>query len=151
MSFPAEKLSSLRQLIHSKINDLGVQDKIKECIDTGDSERGGASEEHLLSRLRDKGVIDDILASLKLSKDVTDEAIDSVDDCTCEQEKLGGTGERFIRVICNVLTNSICISEAKQKVCVFTSNGWKGICGALARVRDDTRVYPCNVYSACSL
>ena len=151
MSFPAEKLSSLRQLIHSKINDLGVQDKIKECIDTGDSERGGASEEHLLSRLRDKGVIDDILASLKLSKDVTDEAIDSVDDCTCEQEKLGGTGERFIRVICNVLTNSICISEAKQKVCVFTSNGRKGICGALARVRDDTRVYPCSVYSACSL
>ena len=103
MSFPAEKLSSLRQLIHSKINDLGVQDKIKECIDTGDSERAGASEEHLLSQLRDKGVIDDILASLRLSRDVTDKtsrAVDSVDQCTCEQEKVGSGGERFIRVIC---------------------------------------------------
>ena len=104
MSFPAEKLSSLRQLIHSKINDLGVQDKIKECIDTGDNEQGRASEEHLLSQLRDKGVIDDILASLKLSRDVTDKtsgAVDSVDqctNCTCEQERAGSGGERFIRV-----------------------------------------------------
>ena len=103
MSFPAEKLSSLRQLIHSKINDLEVQDKIKQCIDAEDSERGGANEEHLLSQLRDKGVIDDILASLRLSRDVTDKAsgaIDSVDECTCEQGKVDGGGERFIRVIC---------------------------------------------------
>ena len=101
MSFPAEKLSSLRQLIHSKVNDLGVQDKIKECIDTGDNERGGEDEEHLLSQLREKGVIDDILASLKLSRDVTDKtsgAVESVDQCTCEQEKAGSRGERFIRV-----------------------------------------------------
>lgn len=104
MSFPAEKLSSLRQLIHSKINDLGVQDKIKECIDTGDSERGGANEEHLLSQLRDKGVIDDILASLKLSRDVTDktsEAVDS-DQCTCEQEKAGSGSERYIRMFTSI-------------------------------------------------
>ena len=100
MSFPAEKLSSLRQLIHSRINDLGVQDKIKECIDGEDGERGGADEEHLLSQLRDKGVIDDILASLKLSRDVADKTsgVDSVDECTCEQEKVGG-GERFISII----------------------------------------------------
>ena len=99
MSFPAEKLSSLRQVIHSKINDLGVQDRIKECIDTGDE----ASEEHLLSQLRDKGVIDDILASLKLSRDVTDKTtgvVDSVDECTCEQENVGVGGERSIRVTC---------------------------------------------------
>lgn len=98
MSFPAEKLSSLRQLIHSRINDLDVQDKIKECIDAEDSE--GANEEQLLSQLRDKGVIDDILASLKLSKDVAEQTrVSSVDDFTCEQEKVG-EGERFIRITC---------------------------------------------------
>jgi len=96
MSFPAEKLSSLRQLIHSRINDLGVQDKIKECIDAEDSE--GANEEQLLSQLRERGVIDDILASLKLSKDVAEQTsrVSLVDESNCEQEIVGG--ECFIRI-----------------------------------------------------
>ena len=108
MSFPSERLSSLRQLIHSKINDLGVQDRIKECIEAGDDGRGGANEEHLLSQLRDKGVIDDIMASLKLSRGVADKTneVDPVNECTCEQELVGG-GERFIRKFYSKLYSSV--------------------------------------------
>lgn len=136
MSFPAEKLSSLRQLIHSKINDLGVQDRIKECIEAGDDGGGGANEEHLLSQLRDKGVIDDIMASLKLNRDVADKTsgADPVDECTCEQENVSG-GECFIREIHSVyISLLLCNSETKQAVCIHTSNGREGISGASAGI-----------------
>lgn len=150
MSFPVEKLSSLRQLIHSKIHDLGVQDKIKECIDDGDSERGGGNEERLLSQLRDKGVIDDILTSLKLSSEVNDKTniIESIDECTCEQERVVG-GERFIRVNC--LISSLYDSEKEQAVLILKSNGRKGISGTSSRNRDDTRMYSHNVYITYTL
>jgi len=99
MSFPAEKLSSLRQQIHVRINELGVQDKIKECIEAGTSELGGTDEEHLLSQLREKGVIDQIMASLNLSSDTVDKSSRDCppDECTCELQT--GVGcERSIRV-----------------------------------------------------
>jgi len=98
MSFPAEKLSSLRQQIHVRINELGVQDKIKECIEVGTSEFGGTDEERLLSQLREKGVIDQIMASLNLNSDTVDKTSRySQDECTCELQTRVGC-ERFIRV-----------------------------------------------------
>jgi len=101
MSFPSEKLSSLRQQIHVRINELGVQDKIKECIEAGtsDGELGGTDEEHLLSKLREKGVIDQIMASLNLSSDTVDKTTAEIspDECSCEHQ-IGVRCERSIRV-----------------------------------------------------
>ena len=65
MSLPAEKLAELRQLIHDHIAELGLQDEIRSCIST---QKGRVDEQSLMRALEEKGIVDQVMQSLNLSK-----------------------------------------------------------------------------------
>lgn len=65
MTLPAEKLAELRQLIHNHIATLDLQDEIRGCIST---QKGKVDEQSLMRALEEKGIVDQVMQSLNLSK-----------------------------------------------------------------------------------
>ena len=65
MTLPAEKLAELRQLIHDHIATLDLQDEIKSCIST---QKGRVDEQSLMRALEERGIVDQVMESLSLSK-----------------------------------------------------------------------------------
>lgn len=66
MSLPPEKLSELRQLIHGRVSQLGVQEQIRSCL--AETQEGGreVDEGALLRALEERGLIDQVMQSLHL-------------------------------------------------------------------------------------
>ena len=69
MDLPNERVSELRQLIHAHVSSQGVQEQIRDCISelagqNGDSKQ--LDETKLLHLLEEKGLIDRVMAELKL-------------------------------------------------------------------------------------
>ena len=70
MELPSEKVAELRQLIHSRVSQLGIRDEIRGCVDSlGRDGAGGRTldEEVLMSALEERGVVDHVMQSLNLS------------------------------------------------------------------------------------
>lgn len=67
MSLPPEKLSELRQLIHSRVSQLGVQEQIRGFLAESQEGGRGADEETLLRALEERGMVDQVLQSLHLN------------------------------------------------------------------------------------
>ena len=70
MSLPPEKVSELRQVIHAHLNQLDIHGQIKNIVD--ESMRNNSvnkseneNEMNMLQILKEKGVVDDILGTLK--------------------------------------------------------------------------------------
>lgn len=66
MSLPPEKLSELRQLIHGRVSQLGVQEQIRSCL--AETQEGGreVDEGALLRALEERGLVDQVMQSLHL-------------------------------------------------------------------------------------
>ena len=65
MSLPPERLQELRQVVHSHVNKDEVLRRIQECVDeTLSSVPDSLNESEVLRALQEKGVVNDILASL---------------------------------------------------------------------------------------
>ena len=67
MSLLPEKLSELRQLIHSRVSQLGVQEQIRGFLAESQEGGRGADEETLLRALEERGMVDQVLQSLHLN------------------------------------------------------------------------------------
>ena len=67
MSLPPEKLSELRQLIHSRVSQLGVQEQIRGFLAESQEGGRGVDEETLLRALEERGMVDQVLQSLHLN------------------------------------------------------------------------------------
>ena len=67
MSLPPEKLSELRQLIHSRVSQLGVQEQIRGFLAETQEGGRGVDEETLLRALEERGMVDQVLQSLHLN------------------------------------------------------------------------------------
>lgn len=69
MALPTEKVHELKQIIHNHLAQMNVHSKIKECLDesfTGDDPtHRGVDEASLLSALRERGLVDDVMRTLK--------------------------------------------------------------------------------------
>lgn len=99
-SLPAEKVSELRQIIHSHVNRADVMEKIQSCVEQtlGTSDRQ-PDETELLASLHAKGIVDDILSSLQLEEanrippplkeDLTreDGFLEAGSVCSCEDQQ----------------------------------------------------------------
>lgn len=87
MSLPPEKVNELKQVIHAHLNQLDIHGQIKNIVDESMrnntlNESENENEMNMLQILKEKGVVDDILGTLKfkgikekqkLSKDVLKE------------------------------------------------------------------------------
>ena len=65
----SERLSELRQLIRAEVSSEHVQGRIRECVSDAEREDGGVREESLLRLLEEKGLVDQVMAVLKLEKE----------------------------------------------------------------------------------
>ncbi|XP_048752411.1 centrosomal protein of 76 kDa-like [Ostrea edulis] len=70
MSLPTEKITELKQIIHSQLNQMDIQNKIRDILsDTIQQDFMGQSgkvgEEELLYKLKQQGLVDDILHQLQ--------------------------------------------------------------------------------------
>ena len=69
MDLPNERVSELRQLIHAHVSSQGVQEQIRDCISElagQNGDRKQLDESKLLHLLEEKGLIDRVMAGLKL-------------------------------------------------------------------------------------
>lgn len=69
MELPNERVSELRQLIHSHVSSEGIQEQIRDCISelaSQDDDSKQLDETKLLQFLEEKGLIDRVMAGLKL-------------------------------------------------------------------------------------
>ena len=87
MALPPEKVNELKQVIHAHLNQLDIHGQIRNIVDESMqnntlNESENEKEMNMLQILKEKGVVDDILGSLKfkgikekqtLSKDVLKE------------------------------------------------------------------------------
>lgn len=69
-NLPTEKVNELKQLIHSHLNQTDVHSKIKSCLDDSfgaeaDARSGAVDENAILNILRERGVINDVMRTLK--------------------------------------------------------------------------------------
>jgi hypothetical protein len=69
-NLPTEKVNELKQLIHSHLNQTDVHSKIKSCLDDSfgaeaDARSGAVDENAILNTLRERGVINDVMRTLK--------------------------------------------------------------------------------------
>ena len=96
-SLPAEKVSELRQIIHSHVNRADVMERIQSCVEQtlGSSDRQ-PDETELLASLQAKGIVDDILRSLQLEEAnrplrdqlaAGDELLEACSVCSCEDQQ----------------------------------------------------------------
>lgn len=68
MSLPPERLQELRQMVHNQVNKAEVLGKIQTCVEqTLSSFQGNTNEAEVIKVLQDEGIVDDILASLKVT------------------------------------------------------------------------------------
>lgn len=69
MSLPTEKVQELKQIIHNHLSQMNVHSRIKECVDESfrgdDLESGGLDEAGLLNALKERGIVDDVMNTLK--------------------------------------------------------------------------------------
>ncbi|ELT93283.1 hypothetical protein CAPTEDRAFT_130762 [Capitella teleta] len=66
MALPPEKISELKQIIHSQLSQMDVQGHIKEALsEVKTSNRENIQQVDLLNALREKGFIDDVMKQLK--------------------------------------------------------------------------------------
>ena len=69
MSLPTEKVQELKQIIHSHLSQMNVHSRIKEYVDESfrgdDVESGGIDEAGLLNALKERGIVDDVMNTLK--------------------------------------------------------------------------------------
>jgi len=69
MSLPREKIQELKQIIHSHLSQMNVHSRIKECVDESfrgeDFESRGVDEAGLLSALKERGIVDDVMNTLR--------------------------------------------------------------------------------------
>ena len=69
MSLPTEKVQELKQVIHNHLSQMNVHSRIKECVDESfrgeDFESGGIDEAGLLNALKERGIVDDVMNTLK--------------------------------------------------------------------------------------
>ncbi|XP_071091691.1 centrosomal protein of 76 kDa-like isoform X1 [Haliotis cracherodii] len=69
MSLPPEKISELKQIIHSQLSQMDIQSRIRDILsetihDEFQGRSDHVSEQDLMQKLRQKGVVDDILHQL---------------------------------------------------------------------------------------
>ena len=63
---PAEKIVELKQIIHNHLSQMDVHRKIKDVLEESMQEQDDeVGEEDLLNALREKGVVDDVMKSLR--------------------------------------------------------------------------------------
>ena len=69
MALPTEKVQELKQIIHNHLSQMNVHSRIKECVDESfrgeDFESGGIDEVGLLNALKERGIVDDVMNTLK--------------------------------------------------------------------------------------
>ena len=68
MSLPPEKVNELKQVIHAHLNQLDIHGQIKNVVDESmknNSLNENENEMNVLQLLKEKGVVDDILGTLK--------------------------------------------------------------------------------------
>lgn len=69
MSLPTEKVQELKQIIHNHLSQMNVHSRIKECVDESfrgdDLESGALDEAGLLNALKERGIVDDVMNTLK--------------------------------------------------------------------------------------
>jgi len=69
MSLPTEKVQELKQIIHNHLSQMNVHSRIKECVDESfrgdDRESGALDEAGLLNALKERGIVDDVMNTLK--------------------------------------------------------------------------------------
>lgn len=69
MALPSEKVQELKQIIHSHLSQMNVHSRIKEYVDESfrgeDPESSGIDEAGLLNALKERGIVDDVMNTLK--------------------------------------------------------------------------------------
>ncbi len=69
MTLPSEKVQELKQIIHSHLSQMNVHSRIKEYVDESfrgdDPESSGIDEAGLLNALKERGIVDDVMNTLK--------------------------------------------------------------------------------------
>ena len=69
MALPTEKVQELKQIIHNHLSQMSVHSRIKECVDESfrgeDFESGVIDEAGLLNALKERGIVDDVMNTLK--------------------------------------------------------------------------------------
>ena len=69
MTLPSEKVQELKQIIHNHLSQMSVHSRIKEYVDEsfrGDDPGGsGIDEAGLLNALKERGIVDDVMNTLK--------------------------------------------------------------------------------------
>ncbi|XP_041375156.1 centrosomal protein of 76 kDa-like [Gigantopelta aegis] len=66
MALPPEKISELKQIIHSQLTQMDIQTKIRDILsdtvrEEFSAQHGHISEQELMQKLRQRGIVDDIL------------------------------------------------------------------------------------------
>ena len=75
-NLPSEKVNELKQLIHNHLNQIDVHSKIKDCLneesfagqtssDHDHDQTSTGEEDRILGILREKGLIDEVMRTLK--------------------------------------------------------------------------------------
>ncbi len=65
MELPPEKLNELKQIIHSHLDQIDIHGRIRQCLDeTLQHEEDSFEEEGLLTALKEKGIIEDVMKNL---------------------------------------------------------------------------------------
>jgi len=66
MSLPPEKVQELKQLIHNHMSHASVHSRIKSCVEESfTGEEQDLDEAHLLKALKDRGIVDEVMKSLR--------------------------------------------------------------------------------------
>ena len=69
MALPPEKLNELKQVIHSHLNQLDIHGQIRnvlsESLRENEIDERNIGKENLLSILKEKGIVDDVLETLE--------------------------------------------------------------------------------------
>ncbi|CAH3154354.1 unnamed protein product [Pocillopora meandrina] len=69
MALPSEKVHELKQIIHSHVSQMNVHSRIRDCVDESfrgeEAESAGIDEAGLLNALKERGIVDDVMNTLK--------------------------------------------------------------------------------------
>ena len=69
MALPSEKVHELKQIIHSHVSQMNVHSRIRDCVDESfrgeEAESVGIDEAGLLNALKERGIVDDVMNTLK--------------------------------------------------------------------------------------
>lgn len=69
MALPSEKVHELKQIIHNHVSQMNVHSRIKDYVDESfrgeDPGSAGVDEAGLLDALKERGIVDDVMNTLK--------------------------------------------------------------------------------------